>query len=274
MAGLLAGCCFLVEYTTVFFSGWLGLGILIRKEKRTIFLFGIGFLIPLILLMAYQFSIFGNPFLSPYMFLIEEHQSVHGIGFFGATYPRLERLYEITLGQERGLFLFIPITLLGFAGLASQVKAGKPFRFSALISTAIVLTYIIFYSAYENWRGGAAFGPRYLAPALPFLFLGVAFSYQIIAGWLIDSQGILSILINWLGAQYGFAVSFFGHFKTVLQAGPALPVLGAILSHSADSQGRLFQWVHTWHMPVTLLVTIGLIALILFAFQNELFQRS
>jgi len=273
-AGLLAGCGLLVEYTTIFIGGWLGLWLLLTVHRRQIIFFAMGFLIPIAVLMAYDYVLFGNPLDTPYAHLIQVHESVHGIGFFGATYPRLERFLGLLVGPERGLFLFMPITMVGLLGVAWSIWKRRLQALPALICAGIFGFYLLFFSSFTNWRGGSAFGPRYFIAPLPFLFIGVAFAFDFFPRVLIYILGAFSILINWAGAQFGFAGSPLEHIRNVVAQGPTLPIFGAILTHSTSHESGTYLFAARYHSAITIVITIVLVAIASWAFRRAYGRKN
>lgn len=70
------------------------------------------------------------------------------------------------------------------------------------------------------WSGGYIWGPRYLIPALPFLFLALGPAFRLIhPRWLVVT-GCLSILINWTATQYIVPQHVLGGIRSFLLFGP------------------------------------------------------
>ncbi len=121
-------------------------------------------------LVAYNVAAFGGPFQTGYTHV--EGWSGMKEGLMGVTWPKLDVLGEITFGGYRGVFFFAPVLLFAPLGwLAGPRRAGA-------VGAAIVLYYLLFNAAYKYWSGGWSFGPRHLAPALPFLALPLAFAWS------------------------------------------------------------------------------------------------
>ncbi|MFO0629075.1 MAG: glycosyltransferase family 39 protein [Polyangiales bacterium] len=93
-------------------------------------------------------------------------------GLFGVTRPRGEVLVEILVGSYRGLGRLAPALLLGPLGLWGLARGGV--RGPAIAALTVVAYYVLLNASYAYWDGGWSYGPRHLAPALPFLALGVA----------------------------------------------------------------------------------------------------
>lgn len=82
------------------------------------------------------------------------------------SYPVLDGLWRLTVGPNKGLFLYFPLGLLAVLGAASlfrkdRIAAAGVAGFSAflLLSTA----------AWWSWDGASGWGPRLLIPGVPLL---------------------------------------------------------------------------------------------------------
>lgn len=275
LAGFVSGCGLLVEYPTALITLWLGIWLMLSTRSwRPAADFAAGALLPLLILLAYDYALFNDPLTTPYAHLIPEFDSVHGVGFFGATYPHLDRFLGLLFGYERGLFLYMPIALIGFFGLVHEMRAHSSRSLAALACAGITISYIVFFSSYTNWRGGAAFGPRYLIAALPFVILGVAFAFNFLPKAWLYLFGALSVFVNWTGAQFGFAVTVTEHIGDLLARGPTLPAFEAILSHSSSPSSSLYQFALDFHGPFTMAATVVLLGGFLIANRDLLWNAT
>ena len=103
-------------------------------------------------------------------------------------------LYGLLLSSGRGVFFFLPVTLL--APIAFR-RFWISFRMETLLFTTLIGEHILFYACYGNWHGGSSWGPRFLLPVLPFLILPL--------GSLMEGQRIRAFFVKALGLA-GFLV--------------------------------------------------------------------
>ena len=127
-----------------------------------------------IILFSYLHAAFGGfrpsyAYYDPNSFSFMQQQ-----GYLGLTYPHPDRILKLLFGCSRGLFFASPVLLAGVPGLR---RLAKRFRGPALIAAAIAIYYFLFNASFYWWKAGLTFGPRYAAPAIPILCLGVAVAW-------------------------------------------------------------------------------------------------
>ena len=115
---------------------------------------------------------FGSPLTMGYS--LETATAFEGMsrGLFGFTLPSLKALYLILLSPERGLIFYMPWTVLAVAGFFQGKRLISVLKKNPL--PAMIITYVILFSAYYMPSGGWAFGPRHLIPIIPFFTIGLA----------------------------------------------------------------------------------------------------
>jgi hypothetical protein len=124
-------------------------------------------------LLAYNTLAFGSPFHLGY----ESEQGFDELktGFFGITYPKVDIVMKLLFGRLRGLLPLAPILALAplgwFFWMRSRCRADGV---ALCVSIVIPLYYLWLNSSYFYWEGGWSYGPRHMAPALPFLALALA----------------------------------------------------------------------------------------------------
>ena len=108
-------------------------------------------------------------------------------GFFGLSVPSLHSLAH-TLFGKRGLFVVSPVLLLAVVGLVLLWRRGL--RAEAATAGAIVVAFVVLAAGYFDPYGGLSPGPRYFAPALLFLALGLPEAYR---RWPLATAGLAGI---------------------------------------------------------------------------------
>jgi hypothetical protein len=136
----------------------------------------VGALACIAVLAAYNAAAFGSPFTLGYTHEAGDFEGMKQ-GFLGLGWPKTHVLGEILFGRYRGLFFHAPVLIAAPVGLVLLVLSPSSRR-PALAAIAIVAYFLLLNSAYFYWFGGAIYGPRHLAPALPFLALGLAAAWE------------------------------------------------------------------------------------------------
>jgi hypothetical protein len=199
LAGAALGWAVVVEHPAALFGAIIGMWALwrLRGSKRALAATGVAMIavvIALLPLLAYNLLAFGTPFRLGYEGVVGFDGMKQGL--FGLTYPKLDVLYEITIGTRRGLIWVAPLALPGLAGLALMVRARETRDIGAL-AVALVLTALLYNASYAYWDGGNSTGPRHAVPALPFLALGLAGLWRWrVARWPMMVIVALSIAVN------------------------------------------------------------------------------
>jgi hypothetical protein len=168
LAGLAAGAAATVEYQV----GLIGLAVaayVALRGLRPLASYALGALPPLALLGAYDWAAFGSPFHLSYRYIDNTYASEQASGFFGIGIPHAHALWDVFIGN-RGLLLTSPIVVAAAAGL---VLLARTYLAEALLCAAVCLALLAVNLSYFLPYGGGSPGPRFLAPALPFLALGL-----------------------------------------------------------------------------------------------------
>jgi hypothetical protein len=147
----------------------------------------------------YNAAAFGSPFASSYRYLVR-FQQISSTGVLGFGRPSLRALWGITFSPYRGLFPLSPFLLFAIAGFERLLRRTQ-WRAEALAWLAAVVAQLAFVSAWYDWFGGFAIGPRNLLIVLPFLVPPVAAAVD---AW----QGVRA-------ARYLFALSVAASFVLV-----------------------------------------------------------
>ena len=169
LAGVCAGAAVVLEYQAAILAVAIGLFLLWRlRSPRALGLYVLGALPLLVLLGAYDWSAFGSPFHLSYGYVVDFPQQQHNLLGVGA--PTLRGLREVLIGH-RGLLVFSPVLILAAAGLVVLWRRGL--RAEAVLCGSVSAAFVLLAAGYYDPLGGLSPGPRFVAPALPFLALGL-----------------------------------------------------------------------------------------------------
>ncbi|MGA2663529.1 MAG: glycosyltransferase family 39 protein [Nitrososphaerales archaeon] len=139
------------------------------RGRRTLTGLTTGFLLAslvgVLLVGLYNQAIFGTPFHTTEQVYLG---SSTPLGEFST--PLYVGVYLNLFSPLRGLFVFTVFLVLGVFGFAQMLRHGR-YRREGFLLLACFLGIFLPYSAWYDVVGGAAFGPRFLVPAIPFLII-------------------------------------------------------------------------------------------------------
>jgi hypothetical protein len=204
--GLSAGWATITEFPSAIPAALLaGLAFLHARqrgaERKVVTGMAVGAAACASIVLAINWISYGSPFRFGYSndleFVLRRVAGEH-IGFFNHRWPNLHVLREILFGRYRGLLPLSPFLVLAPFGMVRLAR--RPgMKASTVVLALIVVYFIIENSAFRGWYGGSNFGPRYLAGALPFLCLPLAFL------WRSDAKVLRLALLGLIA--YGLAMS-------------------------------------------------------------------
>lgn len=137
--------------------------------------FAAGAVVPLALLAAYHTACFGRPWATAYAHQNPLFQDAPGGLLEVFTSPQPTVLAALLFSPFRGLFWTSPVLLLGVVGLGTMFREPRV-RPEAWLFTGLIAFPLLVNASFEAWHGGGANVPRYLATAVPFLALPIAFA--------------------------------------------------------------------------------------------------
>jgi hypothetical protein len=249
--GLVTAAAVLMEYQALFVAAGVSLYVLLRTKLRTSWSFFAGATIPFAILLIYNTMSFGGPFHTAYQFVVGPNAEFHDVGVLGFTIPKLDRLFGLTFSTHRGLFLYSPVLLLSFLGFVFGLRHRRqPARAIVLLSILASTCIWLWVSSFKAWDGSVAFGPRLLVVILPLMAIGVALSLSKVPKIVSVPLLVISIAINWLGAQYGFAEDIWEPWQRFWTSGFTLPALSAVVSHSRG-ENALTLFIANWMWLIT-----------------------
>lgn len=187
LCGLVVGLAFTVDYVTAVLVPIIGSFLYLggrakaRSLVRSVAPFLVGALPGFILIGTYNYVAFGNPLFSTEQLYLGK-TSVLG----GFTNPVISGLWLDLLSPARGLFFFVPLTILGMIGYFRGLRISRPMP-AFLLFLAIFLGILLPYSMWYSPEGGVSYGPRFIMAAIPFALLP--------AGLVVDSAKGREVLL-------------------------------------------------------------------------------
>jgi hypothetical protein len=177
-AGFLAAYAAVVELQVGPVSAILGLTLLVqcvarRRRPDAPAYFGVGAVVPTLILLGYSLLAFGSPWDMGYFHhATAEFARVHNReNPLGLQPPDLRLILPLLWGEYRGLLFYAPVLLLALPGWAVLARRRSEL---AVVSLACCLAVFLVNLSYPEWTGGWSTGPRLLVPLLPFGMVPVA----------------------------------------------------------------------------------------------------
>jgi hypothetical protein len=169
LAGIVAGAALLVAYEAAIFIAVVGAYVLLQGGFAFVkYVYGV--LPGAALLWTYNWLAFGGPLHMSYTYKVGAAAEGQTTGLFGVHAPYLHAIRQV-FASESGLLVISPIVLAAGYGL---VLLARRYGAEALVCGAVAFAFLFLNCGYIFPLGGVSPGPRYLAPGLPFLALGLA----------------------------------------------------------------------------------------------------
>ena len=199
LSGFLLGWSIITEYPTAPLAIAVGLYMFfVQWEKRRLYawstyaLIGLGALIPIGILLFYNYACFGSWFSMGYAHeAVGKYSAASETGLFGLGLPNPTAHFLMTFHPSMGIFWQSPDLLLALPGWFHLLRSEK-YRAEGWFSLLIILFYVVLFSGYYMWWGGTAFTPRHIIPILPFFVLPLSVLPKKYAPFLVVA-GVLSI---------------------------------------------------------------------------------
>lgn len=91
-------------------------------------------------------------------------------GFYSRNSFIGEALVGDLISPNRGLFVYSPVLLLSFAGIALKASTRRLTLLDLSLAGCLTLHWIAIAAANGNWWGGHSYGPRFFTDLLPYAF--------------------------------------------------------------------------------------------------------
>jgi hypothetical protein len=215
-AGLLAGWAAISEYTTAPIAVVLAARAVFRRPLNAWLLFAAGGAIPLLLLMAYNASCFGSPWvLSSAREAYPKYAELASRGIFGVRAPSPSVALALLFHPARGLLLFSPFWLWLLPGSRAWCRA-RASRADCLFALGATSGLFLLLMGYPNWDGGWSLGDRYLLPVVFLAGLAIARGLESPL-----SRGLFALALSFSAAAHFLLTATWTHFPLDLSWPPA-----------------------------------------------------
>jgi hypothetical protein len=209
LSGIMVGIALATEFPVgILVPVWALLIYLNEKKISKPLLFAVGLIPGFVLVSWYNYHLTGSFTKTPYNY--EIHQQKENAQDLGFNWPTLSAFWGVVFSTFRGVLYYTPILILM---LWYAIKSGYQNSFKnvrnkmTLLNSGIknyllmtIVAYLILYSAYYQWPGGWAFGPRYLIPMVMIaLYEGVLFiATKPISRYFFYTLTALGLLFAWM----------------------------------------------------------------------------
>jgi len=175
-------------------------------KRRLLVAFALTLAASLILIAAYNAARFGNPLDAGYT--AQER--------FTAFLPR--SLAGFLFSPGKSLFVYSPVLLLALFGIRAFWRR---FPAETLLISWVAAVHLVVYGLWFMWWGGWSWGPRFLAPLIPFLILPLAFVPRVLRQRHKALRlGALVVVVSSIGMQVlGSTVDFNEYLADLLNRG-------------------------------------------------------
>ena len=190
-----------------------------------------GAALPLVVLLAYNAASFHDPLHIGYASEVGFHRLKQGV--MGVTYPKPDVVWRLLAGRPRGVLLFAPQLVLAPFGLflLARRRSARP---AAIAAGAIVVYFVLYNSGYAYWSGGWSYGPRFLAPALPFACLGLGALWD----WARRGLRTVAVALIVIGGVFTFGAVATNPQLPMSVASPFTDVVVPAVQHNAVALGN------------------------------------
>jgi len=172
ISGFIAGYAVVIEYPLILIASVLSIyQLIVLKNRWRFFYFILGGLIPVIILLTYNYYAFGSILSTGYAHIANPaFAQYHKEGLMGVTTPRLSALVGSLFSSMRGVFYFMPLLIFSLYGLYIMWKDQKNRSYGIVIGV-ITLLMLYFISSFSYWQAGGTVSQRHLTGLIPFLII-------------------------------------------------------------------------------------------------------
>lgn len=173
VAGLSGGLAVASEYPAIIPAAALG-AYLLHQQRARAWRYGAGLVPAALLILGKNYLVSGSPFRVSYG-SNPAFPRITAANAFGFSLPDPEAMRHLLWGEYRGLLFWSPVLLMAVPGLVMCYRRDRALAVMIVAVFALVLLQV---ASFYSWFGGYAVGPRYLAPAIPFIGLAAAYGIR------------------------------------------------------------------------------------------------
>ena len=138
----------------------------------------------------------------------------NGYGSIAWDTPLFLGLYSQLLSPGKGMFVFMPVLLLGILGWPMLWRRRRDWGWLIL---ALVVFHLVPYALYQDWAGGGGWGPRLLLPIVPLILFPAG---EIVQRWQLQRIGRIAVAVLVAVSLFiqvlGVSVNWARHLQRVL----------------------------------------------------------
>lgn len=170
-------------------------GVKRRQGLERLGAFCLGAAVPILVLLLYQWWAFGSPMRLAQTIMPPTQYSMAGES--GFTLPQLDLAVQNLIDPTFGIFAFGPLLLLAIPGVFVALRRGWFSGAEIVLIVGFLAVFLAFCSANQYARMQFNTGFRYLAPAVPLLFLLAAPLLERLPRLLLHAIVVLAIAHAW-----------------------------------------------------------------------------
>ncbi len=216
LSGLLLGLGMATEFTVgILVPVWAVLIYMNENPKDSLWnkfvkllFFGGGLIPGMVIVLAYNYHLTGSVFKTPYNY--EIHQSKENANELGFNFPTLSAFWGLVFSTYRGVLYYTPVLIFmlwyvaknGYQNILINVKSKLGLVVAGMKNYLLltVVAFLLLISAYYQWPGGWALGPRYLIPIVMIvLYEGVIYlSSKPVSAYVFYSLTGIGMVFIWM----------------------------------------------------------------------------
>ena len=144
------------------------------------------------------------------------------VGGEAFTHPLLLGLRDLLFSSGESVFIYSPLFIVAVVGIRQSWRCARP---QTLLLTGGIVGQLLLFAGWYDWRGGIAWGPRFLVPLTPFFVL---LMLPLMHEWLFVRRGWRRLLLIGL-AGLSIGVQIVGVLTPYWEVDTSWPILSALI---------------------------------------------